>query len=101
MRSEVYQSLYPDDLMLETFGKLNPSTTEKSRFYHDSWRDWESHAMYYDHGAYNIPEFKNILKSLGLRDVFDFQVRRGQVRFKTDLHLALVKLSGLERNTRS
>ena len=101
MRSKIYQELYPDELMLQYFGTLSPSVSEKSEFYHTNWQNWEANAMYYDNELYNEHEIKYRLKSLGLRDIFDFQVRRIQVRFRSASDLAMAKLSDLEKPLRS
>lgn len=97
MRSQFYQNLYPDDLMIKTFGTLTPTTSQKSEYYHTSWRDWSEHAFNYDYKEYSANEVKRILKDLGLRDIFDFLVRPNQVRFRLASDLAVAKLAVLER----
>lgn len=97
MRSQIYQDLYPDDLMLQTFGTLTPSNEQKSEFFHDSWLNWREHLFYYDNAEYNVHEVKKILKSLGFKDFFDFQVRPPQIRFRLASDLAVARLAGLDR----
>ena len=97
MRSKIHQELYPDELMLETFGTLNPSSSMKSEFYHGAWQNWQENSFYYDHVEFNTYEIKNVLKALGFKDLFDFQVRQNQIRFKQASDLAVARLAGLDR----
>lgn len=97
MRSSIYQELYPDDLMLETFGTLTPSSQAKSEFYHNSWLDWRVNSFIYDNSEFNVHEVKRILKGMGFKDFFDFQIRPPQIRFRLASDLAVARLSGLER----
>ena len=97
MRSSVYQELYPDDLMWQIFGTLTPSAEAKSEFYHSSWLDWRDNSFIYDNKQFNLHEIRNILKGLGFKDVFDFQIRQNQVRFRLASDLAVARLAGLDR----
>lgn len=84
--------------MLETFGTLTPSNDAKSEFYHNSWLDWRENAFIYDNREYSAIEVKKALKSLGFKDLFDFQVRPPQIRFRLASDLAVARLAGLDRN---
>lgn len=94
MRSQGYQNLYPDELMLEVFGKLNPSGDEKAQHFFSCWRAWHARTLFYSpRNTQTEAEIRQRLQSLGFKNLFDFQIRGGQVRFKTDSDLALAKLS--------
>lgn len=98
MRSEIYQNLYPDELMLETFGKLNPSSEEKAQYFFTCWRAWHSRRLILtgtkiSDRVRTEHEVRSRLQSLGFKNLFDFQVRGSQVRFRADSDLALAKLT--------
>lgn len=97
VRSSIYQDLYPDDLMMATFGTLTPSNQVKSEFYHSSWLNWRAHSFNYDNREFNVHEVKKILKNLGFKDFFDFQIRPPQIRFRLASDLAVARLAGLDR----
>lgn len=97
MRSKIYQDLFPDDLMLKTFGTLTPSNEQKSEHYHGSWLDWRAHSFFYDNSEFSAHDVKRMLKSMGFRDFFDYQIRPPQIRFRLASDLAVARLSGLDR----
>ena len=93
-RSNTYQEIFGDDRMLEAFGTLRPSVSERTAYFFESWMDWRSNQVKLK------PRFdqvcRNLLKELGLKEFWEFQVREGEVRFHHDDAKAFALVSGLE-----
>lgn len=89
-RSETYQRMWPDDKMQNAFGKLNPSTSERTAYFFDLWmirRQWELRT--------NAPHIaKKICTQLGLQEPWDYQLRNNSVmRFDNAQFLGMYKLA--------
>ena len=39
-RSKTYQSIFGDKDMLEAFGTLRPSVSERTAYFFETWMDW-------------------------------------------------------------
>lgn len=90
-RSHTYQSLYPDELMLEAFGKLNPSSSEKATYFFEMWVARRSNKIVvHDIKKYEI---KDLLRQLGLRELWDYQLKTNEIRFEHKEDLAMFKLA--------
>ena len=42
LRSSVYMEIFPDDEMIEAFGHLQPSLSERNAYFFDKWMEWRS-----------------------------------------------------------
>lgn len=93
-RSSTYQKIFSDDYMLEAFGKLNPSRSERTVYFFDKWCAWHNHKLKISPvTASKITEIKKILNSIGLREFWDYQLRNGEIRFCDAEMLAFFRIS--------
>ena len=91
-RSEIYQATWPDDYMLEAFGKLNPSLAERKTYFFERYMEWREHRIHIKHG--HMPKVKEILRQSGLQVMWEYQVMHNEVRFAKAEHLAWIRLVG-------
>jgi len=93
-RSKTYQEIFGDDEMLEAFGTLTPSVSERTAYFFESWMDWRPTRVklkaHFDHVT------RSMCKELGLKEFWDFQVRENEVRFKDEETKAWALMSGIE-----
>jgi hypothetical protein len=87
-RSRIHQEMYPDEFMLEAFGKLNPSTQERSAYFFELWIERKPFEIKNQHG-----DFATVCKELGLKQPWDYQVRGNTIRFGNAEHVAYYKLA--------
>lgn len=104
-RSKTYLEMFPDDEMVENFGHLTPSPSERNAFFFDCWMDWRINRLKLpirrtEAGHPVIQSRFNpetialaIGKDIGLRQFWDFQVKPGEVRFKDEGEMALFKIN--------
>lgn len=99
LRSNVYTNIFPDDLMLATFGTTMPSQSRINEHFFNCWMDWKDNEVRLN-SATSLTAVKNLIKnkcrSLGLREFWDFQSRGYSVRFKDPEMLAFFKISSGE-----
>lgn len=95
-RSSLYQEMYPDELMLQAFGKLNPSASERNTYFFDLWmKRRQNKLVVTNHDKVHV---KQVLKQLGLREQWDYQLRDNQIRFETKEDEAMFKLTYRENH---
>jgi hypothetical protein len=95
-RSKIYSDLFPDELMLETFGTTMPSQSAMNEYFFNRWMDWNVNEVRIT-STTSLSTVKTIVKNkcrgLGLREFWDFQSRGYAVRFKDSEMLAFFKIS--------
>ena len=98
LRSKTYMDVFPDDEMLEAFGHLHPNVTERNAYFFDKWMEWRVNRIKIK-GVTNKAqssrtenEIKNICKTIGLREFWDFQVKPGEVRFAQADYMAMFRI---------
>lgn len=89
-RSETYQKLYPDDLMLKAFGTLTPDVSSRLGYFFDLWMERRKHRCI-------VPDYKiklavTILKQMGIKDPWDYQLKGPEIRFSYAEDLAQFKI---------
>jgi hypothetical protein len=93
-RSSTYQKIFVDDYMLEAFGKLNPSRSERTVYFFDKWCEWHTNKIkIFPVTGSKMSEIRKILDSMGLREFWDYQLRNGEIRFCDPESLAFFKIS--------
>ena len=94
LRSNTYMELFPDDEMLDAFGVLTPSLSERNAYFFDKWMEWRPTRMKIHHIKSKKTEnnIKETCKAIGLREFWDFQVRQGEVRFAQSDYMALFRI---------
>jgi len=95
-RSATHQKLMPDQLLLEAFGKLNPSTSERTMYFFDVWCESKQHS--YKLEAPIRPDMikirvQDICNKLGFLPLWDYQIKGTEVRFKQQEDLAMFIIS--------
>ena len=93
-RSNTYRKIFDDDCMIEVFGKLEPSTPERTARFFELWCEWRPNRIKLKPKTQPYV-IKKQLDQLGMKDLFDFQVRSDEIRFKNKEDYALAILSGL------
>jgi hypothetical protein len=91
-RSSTYNRMFSDDKMLEAFGKLNPTLTERTAYFAECWIQWRPNKYMLIRGK-SDRELRKILLDYGLQDLWDFQLKSGQIRFRSSDMAAISKLS--------
>lgn len=95
-RSNVYQDMYPDEKMLEAFGTLTPSAQERNAYFFDLWLMRRNNAV-----TINMTDkerAKRILKTMGLKEMWDYQIRDKSIRFEHKQDSAMFKLAWTNRD---
>lgn len=98
--SKLYSEIFPEDLMLATFGTTTPPQSKKNEYFFNCWMDWRDNELKTEilnaHGPTPV-QFKNLVKTvckkMGLKEFWDFQVRGFTVRFKESEMKAFFKIS--------
>ena len=95
-RSNLYASIFPEDLMMEAFGTTMPTQSAKNEYFFNCWMDWKNNEL---RTFVTIPpstfkgQIKRICNSLGLKEFWDYQTRGYSVRFKDAEMLSFFKIS--------
>jgi len=100
-RSDAHRKLFPDDEMVRAFGKLNPTVAERTEYFYDMWLKRRGNQLnmaetaWVDDGFFRSDELQAdiLLKGLGLRDPWDYQIRNNIVRFEHKEDLAVFKIA--------
>lgn len=98
LRSKTYMDLFPDEEMIDAFGHLQPSITERNAFFFDQWMDWRVNRIKIKGASSKAQssktenEIKSICKLIGLREFWDFQVKPGEVRFAAKDYMAMFRI---------
>lgn len=93
-RSSTIQKIFPDEYMLEAFGKLNPSRSERTLYFFEKWCEWHNYKIKIVHLPSNkIYDIKKLLEQLGVREFWDYQMRNGEIRFADSETLGFFKIS--------
>jgi hypothetical protein len=89
-RSSIHQLMYPDNDMLDAFGKLNPNTTERTAYFFELWMIRKPFEVKFVDGptAHN-----DICKELGLRTPWDYQIQGNAIRFNTAEQFAYYRIA--------
>ena len=85
LRSSVYMEIFPDDEMIEAFGHLQPSLSERNAYFFDKWMEWRANRMKirYRETSRGIElNIKNTCKNIGLRDDSINSTKVINVRYK-------------------
>ena len=90
-RSSVYQEMYPDDKMMEAFGTLTPSAQVRNAFFFGLWMKRRSNSFALE--PKDREKAKCILKSLGLKEMWDYQIRDKGIRFEHKQDSAMFKIA--------
>jgi hypothetical protein len=93
-RSKTYQEIFGDEEMLEAFGTLRPSVSERTAYFFERWMDWRPTRVKLK--AHFDQVTRNMCKELGLKEFWDFQVRENEVRFKDDETKVWALMGGIE-----
>lgn len=93
-RSNIYKDIFIDDEMIQAFGKLNPSVTERTSYFFDLWMQWRNYRIKFDRriNTSRRDEIKTNLKQLGLRELWDYQLKNNEIRFKDAETMAFFKI---------
>lgn len=93
-RSNTYQNIFGDDLMLEAFGTLRPSVSERTSYFFEKWMDWRPQQVRLKSRMDSA--VRNLAIELGLKEFWEFQVREGEIRFINEDVKAFALMSGLD-----
>ncbi len=94
VRSNVLQRIFPDEYMLQAFGKLNPSRSERTVYFFEKWCEWHNNKIKISHlSSQKLYEIQNILDRLGVKEFWDYQMRNGEIRFVDSETLGFFKIS--------
>lgn len=97
-RSKTYQKIFGDEEMLEAFGTLQPSVSQRTSYFFESWCDWRPNRVKIKKNQDRLCTV--MLQELGLKEFWEFQIREGECRFDSDETKAWALMSGLDAFTR-
>ena len=98
--SKLYSELFPEELMMQTFGTTTPSQSKKNEHFFNWWVEWKNNeiktaALFSP--ATTPTQFKALVKAsckqMGLREFWDYQIRGFSVRFREPEMKAFFKIS--------
>jgi len=70
VRSNVLQRIFPDEYMLQAFGKLNPSRSERTVYFFEKWCDWHNNKIKISHlSSQKLIRNTKYIRSLGRKRV--------------------------------
>jgi hypothetical protein len=90
-RSETLQSLYPESMILDLFGKPDPDVQERTVKFYEIWLN-SKHLQYWVTSE-KIEQARHLLKELGFSSPWDFQCKGTEIRFRRAEDLAQFKLA--------
>ena len=90
-RSNVYQEMYPDDKMMEAFGTLTPSAQVRNAYFFDLWMKRRSNSFALE--PKDREKAKCVLKSFGLKEMGDYQIKDNCIRFEHKQDSAMFKIA--------
>jgi hypothetical protein len=91
-RSETMQALYPEDLMMKTFGTLYPTSPQRSTYFFNKWCEWKTHSACIKELQPQL-RLETLCKQMGLKPLWDFQIRGSQIRFCDAESMAFFKIA--------
>jgi hypothetical protein len=106
-RSNALKELYPKDKLMEAFGKINPTISDRANHRNNLWNEWRKNSVRIDCTTWTDLCYKLIkaLQEEKYKEIFDYQCRSvpnggAEIRFKNEdavanfrLVLAQAKLS--------
>jgi hypothetical protein len=93
-RSKLYQSQFQDELMLKAFGTLTPDVGARTVYFFDLWMDWRVHRVRLKRNS--MHSVRKMLKEAGFLEMWEYQIREGEVRFCNPDILAMAVLYGID-----
>lgn len=98
--SALYTELFPEDLMMQTFGTTMPAQSKKNEHFFNCWMEWRNNeiktsALFSESTSPSQFRFlvKTNCKQMGLREFWDYQIRGFSVRFREPEMKAFFKIS--------
>lgn len=94
-RSKIYAELFSDEEMISAFGKLNPSIKERTAHFFDLWCEWRNNRIKFNEriNTNDSHVIKARLKQFGYRDLWDYQIRNNEIRFRDQELIAFFKMA--------
>lgn len=94
-RSSLHQRLLPDEEMINAFGKLNPSVSERTIYFFEVWMESRPNSMQLSDRSRKDIRLKaeRLCKSLGFLPLWDYQVKGTEIRFRSESDLAMFKIN--------
>lgn len=92
-RSKLYQDRFSDEQMLEAFGTLTPGVSERTAHFFGLWMEWRKHRVKLKRNS--VPVVRKMLCETGLKEMWEFQLREGEVRFCDADIMAMAMMYGL------
>ena len=89
-QSSIHQAMYPDDQMMEAFGKLNPDTTERTAYFFELWMIRKPYEVKFADGP---ASHHDICKGLGLKAPWDYQIQGNAIRFNDAEQFAYYRIA--------
>lgn len=96
-RSDTYQKIFSDELMLEAFGTLMPTVSQRTSYFFERWIEWRPYQVKLKPRVDQA--VRNLALEIGLKEFWEFQVREGEIRFKNKEVKAFALMTGLDAYT--
>jgi hypothetical protein len=94
-RSNTYQAIYPDELMVRAFGTVTPSVLQKNTYFFQQWVEWKSQGITL---SIDVPRSAviDVCRKIGLKEFWDYQLRGRVLRFSSAEFLAFFKMAATD-----
>lgn len=92
--SNLYKEIFSDEEMLAAFGTTRPNVSERTVYFFDCWMKWRDYRFKFE-GRFDSIKKEKIkvkLKQIGLRDLWDYQLKNNEIRFKDSDTFAFFKI---------
>lgn len=98
MQSKTHASIFEPALMQEYFGEDIANVTKRTAVFFELWIDWRPNRIKLKRDKMRL--VRKMLKDLGYKEFFHFQVRSNEARFCDNQIGAFALLSGLKEYER-
>ena len=95
-RSEIYKNLFIDEEMMDAFGTLTPTVKARTAYFFDKWMMWRNNRIRFTQSIVGSAEkemLRQKLLQIGLRDLWDYQLRGNEIRFRDHESMAFFRLA--------
>lgn len=93
-QSQTKSKIFPDELMIQTFGTVAPDPRDKHRYFFGKWMEWKENRSEINSKDHRSAKtlIRECLREYGLREYWDYQLRPYEIRFAKPEYLAIWRL---------
>lgn len=100
-RSEILETIFPTNMLIEIFGTGTPSREKLTQYFDSKWREWADAEVIVSLDRKGFSKGLRVLRSQGLKQFWDYQFKITEhhkkdtvsVRFKTSYDAAFFRIA--------